>query len=201
MARLFIGYALWSLMLIEVVFRMQAQTDGTKPVEKPLSQEARAAQVLPSEGLKAEQGSQPIDLSEFYGKATGTEGDSWFAHPDWKIVPKGLQNFDGILFDVSGTLLLRSKNMPQLKEAVRNIPVKRKCRYLHLLHGFGYTDEDGATIAVMEIHYLSGEKRELPIIQGVHVRNWWKEKFEKESDVFDLGSGVGWSGQGTYPPP
>ena len=76
--------------------------------------------VVPASGaqsakIEAEQDSQPVDLSNFYGKVAGTEGDAWFSHPDWKIVPKGLQNFDGILFDVSGTLLLKSKNMPQLK--------------------------------------------------------------------------------------
>src|SRR5437867_6877959 len=107
-----------------------------------------------------EQDSQSIDLSNFYGKVAGTEGDNWFTHPDWKIVPKGLQTFDSILFDVSGTLLLKSQNMPQLKEAVRNIPVKRKCRYIHLLHGIGYADEDGTVVAIMEVHYGNGEKRQ-----------------------------------------
>jgi hypothetical protein len=150
---------------------------------------------------EAEQDSQPIDLSNFYGKVAGTEGDTWFTHPDWKIVPKGLQNFGGILFDVSGTLLLKSQNMPQLKEEVRNIPVKQKCRYIHLLHGVGYADEDGVTIATMEIHYANGEKRPFPIMYGRHVRNWWKEKTEPVSDVSDPGSGVAWSGQGEYPPP
>ncbi|HKS37382.1 MAG TPA: hypothetical protein VJW76_09350 [Verrucomicrobiae bacterium] len=148
-----------------------------------------------------EQDSQPIDLSNFYGKVAGTEGDSWFSHPDWKIVPKGLQTFDGILFDVSGTLLLKSQNMPQLKEAVRSIPVKRKCSYIHLLHGIGYSDEDGTVVANMEVHYGNGEKRQMPIILGAHVRNWWKEKEEKVSMVSDPGSGVAWSGQGEYPPP
>jgi len=149
----------------------------------------------------SDQDCQPIDLSNFYGKVSGTEGDSWFAHPDWKIVPKGLQSFDGILFDVSGTLLLKSQNMPQLKEAVRNIPVRRACRYIHLLHGVGYADEDGTTIAIMEIHYANREKREVPIVHGVHVRNWWKEKEEKVGEVWDPGSAVAWSGQGEYPPP
>ena len=148
-----------------------------------------------------EQDSQPIDLSNFYGKVAGTEGDDWFTHPDWKVVPKGLQTFDGILFDVSGTLLLRGQNMPQLKEAVRNIPFKRKCHYIHLLHGIGYADEDGTPVAIMEVHYGNGEKRQMPIIYGVHVRNWWKEKEEKVSAVSDPGSGVAWSGQGEYPPP
>ena len=150
--------------------------------------------------IEAEQDSQPVDLSSFYGKVAGTEGDAWFSHPDWKIVPKGLQTFDGVLFDVSGTLLLKSKNMPQLKEAVRNIPVRKPCRYIHLLHGVGYSDEDGTAIATMEIHYANGEMRQIPIVYGVHVRNWWKEKKEKVSDAFDLGSGVAWSGQGEYPP-
>jgi hypothetical protein len=159
---------------------------------------ALGAQTDKNEG---EQETQPIDLSNFYGKAAGTEGDSWFSHPDWKIVPKGLQNFDGILFDVSGTLLLKSTNMPQLKEAVRNIPVKKTCRSIHLLHGVGYSDEDGTPIATLEIHYANGEEREFPIVYGVHVRNWWKEKREKVSEVSDVGSAVAWSGQGEYPPP
>ena len=150
---------------------------------------------------EAEQDSQPIDLSNFYGKVAGTEGDAWFSHPDWKVVPKGLQNFDGILFDLSGTLLLKSKNMPQLKDAVRNIPVQKTCRYVHLLHGVGYADEDGTSIAIMEIHYANGDKRQFPIIYGAHVRNWWKEKEEKVSEVSDPNSGVAWSGQGEYPPP
>lgn len=148
-----------------------------------------------------EQESQPIDLSNFYGKVPGTEGDNWFTHPDWKIVPKGLQTFDGILFDVSGTVLLKSQNMPQLKEAVRSIPVKRKCSYIHLLHGIGYSDEDGTVVANLEVHYANGEKRQMPIAYGAHVRNWWKEKGEKVSEVSDPDSGVAWSGQGEYPPP
>ena len=77
----------------------------------------------------------------------------------------------------------------------------RGTRPNHLLHGVGYSDDDGVTIAIMEIHYPNGEKREIPIILGVHVRNWWKEKSETVSTVSDPLSGVAWSGQGIYPPP
>jgi hypothetical protein len=184
----------WAAAVMLVV-RVHAQSEGAKsttPVQTKPDGEPRAS---------VEADDSTIGLTDFYGKASGTEGDDWFSHPDWKIVPKGLQTFDGIVFDVSGTLLLRSKNMPQLKEAVRGIPIKRKCRYIHLLHGVGYSDKDGVTIAVMEIHYANGEKREIPIILGVHVRNWWKEKTEKISTVSDPLSGVAWSGQGTDPPP
>jgi len=182
---------------VALVFSVHAQTEGAKSAAAVQTKPAQRAEV-PALG---EADDSTIDLTDFYGKASGTEGDDWFSHPDWKIVPKGLQTFDGIIFDVSGTLLLRSKNMPQLKEAVRGIPVKRKCRYIHLLHGLGYGDKDGVTIAVMEIHYVNGKKLEMPIILGVHVRNWWKEKTEAISTVSDPLSGVAWSGQGTYPPP
>jgi len=182
---------------VALVVSVHAQIDGAKS--------STPAQVKPGQQVEspgsAEAGDSTIDLTDFYAKASGTEGDDWFSHPDWKIVPKGLQTFDGIIFDVSGTLLLRSQNMPQLKEAVRDIPIKRKCRYIHLLHGVGYSDKDGVTIAVMEIQYANGEKKEVPIILGVHVRNWWKEKSETVSTVSDPLSGVAWSGQGTYPPP
>lgn len=161
-----------------------------------------AAQVQPK-AARPKPSSDPIDLSAFYGKVAGTEGDSWFTHPDWKTVPKGLQEFDGILFDVSGTLLFRSTNLPQLKEKTTGIPIKKKCRYIHLLQGIGYADEDGTTVVVMEIHYANGEKRDVPIVYGVHVRNWWKMESEKVGEVSDPNSGIAWSGpgDGTSPPP
>jgi len=186
-----IGVLSWAASAT-LVFGAETQTNETKSAVPPKS----SAPTIASDA-----GADPIDLTEFYGKASGTEGDDWFSHPDWKIVPKGLQTFDGILFDVSGTLLLRSQNMPQLKEAIRGIPVKRTCRYIHLLHGVGYSDNDGVTIAILEIHYVNGDKREIPIILGVHVRNWWKEKTETISTVSDPLSRVAWSGQGEYPPP
>lgn len=145
--------------------------------------------------------SQPIDLTQFYESAGGTPESNWFSHKDWEIVPKGLQNFDGIPFDVSGTILLRSRNMPKARDAVRAIPIQRQCRYVHLLHGLGYGDRDNTEIAVMEIHYADGQHSDIPIILGVHVRNWWKEKKEKNSKVSDPGSSVAWSGQGEFPPP
>ena len=194
------GAARW-MLLFEFDLAAQAQTNGSSPVLLSATNSSLPVSTASLTKSKADAEAQPIDLTEFYGKASGTEGDSWFSHPDWKIVPKGLQNFGGILFDISGTLLLRSQPMPRLKAAVRDIPIKHKCRYIHLLHGLGYGSQDGTTIAVMEIHYANGQQREFPIILGVHVRNWWKEKTETVSTVSDPMSAVAWSGQGTYPPP
>ncbi|HVR34535.1 MAG TPA: HEAT repeat domain-containing protein [Methylomirabilota bacterium] len=77
--------------------------------------------------------------------------------PDWEDVPKGLQKFGGILFDVSGTMLLRSSEMPHLKERHGGIPVKGKYQYIHILHGIGYADPVGTEVARMELHYADGE--------------------------------------------
>jgi hypothetical protein len=136
----------------------------------------------------------PIDLTSFYGKVSGTEGDSWFKHPDWVGVPKGVQNFGGILFDVSGTMLLRSTEMPHLKERHEDIPVNGRFRYLHILHGIGYADPDGTEVARMELHFADGETRSFPITYGAHVRDWWKWPSETVSSLTDAGSAVAWSG-------
>jgi hypothetical protein len=137
---------------------------------------------------------EPIDLTPFYGKVSGTEGDSWFAHPDWEGVPKGLQNFGGILFDVSGTMLLRSKKMPHLKERHGNIPVNGKHRYIHVLHGIGYADPDGVEVAKMVLRYANGEERSLPIVYGAHLRDWWQWPAERISTVSHPDSAVAWTG-------
>lgn len=137
---------------------------------------------------------EPVDLTAFYGKVTGTEGDSWFKHPDWEDVPKGLQNFGGILFDVSGTMLLRSTEMPHLKERHGGIPVEGKHQYVHVLHGIGYADPVGTEVARMELRYADGEIRRIPIIYGTHVRDWWKWDSEQVSTLSHAGSAVAWSG-------
>src|SRR2546430_13779334 len=147
--RRFVALTSMSALLLVAVCALQAQTNKTD----------------------AEQESQLIDLSNFYGKVVGTEGDSWFSHPDWKIVPKGLQDFDGVRFAVWGRLLLKSQNMPQLKEAVRNIPVQKTCRYIHLLHGVGYADEDGTPIAIMEILFFFNEKGHPRILHSSPTRH------------------------------
>src|SRR6266478_3468522 len=118
-----------SWVAVAQILSAHGQTKGTDPPAP--AQTKSPPQAI--EHASADVDATPIDLTEFYGKASGTEGDEWFSHEDWKIVPKGLQTFQGILFDVSGTLLLRSQNMPQLKEVVRGIPVKTKARYIHLL--------------------------------------------------------------------
>jgi hypothetical protein len=137
---------------------------------------------------------QPVDLAPFYGKVSGTEGDSWFKHPDWAGVPKGLQNFGGILFDVSGTMLLRSRELPHLKERHAGIPVGGEYRYVHILHGIGYADPDGTEVARVELHYGDGEMRDFRIIYGTHVRDWWRWPSEPVSSVAHDGSAVAWSG-------
>lgn len=154
-----------------------------------------AVSCLPGRGAEVrELDAEPIDLTAFYGKVSGTEGDSWFKHPDWVGVPKGLQNFGGILFDVSGTMLLRSTEMPHLKERHAELPVNGKFRYLHILHGIGYADPDGTEVARMELRYADGETRSLPIVYGAHVRDWWRWPSDAVSSLSHAGSAVAWSG-------
>lgn len=139
--------------------------------------------------------SEVVDLSGFYGKISGTEGDSWFEHPDWAPVPKGLQEFDGILFDVAGTMLLRSHKMPHLKARQGDIAINRKARFIHILHGIGYADPEGTIVASLNIRYSDGSEHRFPIVYGAHVRNWWKEPTETNEWLSHKRSAVAWSGQ------
>jgi len=136
-----------------------------------------------------------VDLSRFYGKISGTEGDSWFEHPDWAPVPKGLQEFDGIVFDVAGTMLLRSHKMPHLKAKQGDIPIDQTARFIHVLHGIGYADPEGTTVAALNILYSDGSEHRFPIIYGAHVRNWWKQPTETNEWLSHNRSAVAWSGR------
>ena len=151
------------------------------------------AQVAPTTAT-VENDSEPIDLTEFYGTVPGSDGDTWFSHNDWKGVPKGLQTFNGILFDISGNLLLRGQHAMQLDTETREIPIQGSYRYVHLLHGTGFKESDGTPIGSLVINYVNGESAELPIVYGHHLRNWWKEPSERKSETQDPGTAIAWQG-------
>jgi hypothetical protein len=117
-----------------------------------------------------------LNLTPFYNAGLN---ESWHGGKgnDLAALPKGLQTFSGVEFDVRGIVQLGSKspsatNFPAL---IKGIPVNLKCQRLYFLHaaGFGAPGDEGKQVGTYVVHFATNQMRlEIPIRYGHEVRNW-----------------------------
>ncbi len=133
-----------------------------------------AAPRYPPRDLKTRK--ELLDLTGFYN-ATLTE--SWHGRTgnDLAALPKGLQTFAGVEFDVRGIVQLGSKSesAANYPAQIQGIKVRQKGQRLHLLHaaGFGSAADEGKQIGACVVHFATNNMRlEIPIVYGREVLNW-----------------------------
>jgi hypothetical protein len=117
-----------------------------------------------------------LDLTPFYN---ANLNESWHGSKgnDLAALPKGLQTFGGVEFDVRGIVQLGSKSpsATNYPAQIKGIPVKQKCQRLCFLHaaGFGTPGAEGKQIGAYVVHFATNQMRlEIPIRYGQEVRNW-----------------------------
>lgn len=111
-------------------------------------------------------------------------------------LPKGLQEFGGVQFDVRGVIQLSGRAAQeqlrvQFPREVKDIKIGQKAGTLHVLHATAWPEKDGAVVGSFLVHYANGEQREIPIVYGRDVRDWWTQSNESESPELK----VAWTGQ------
>jgi len=115
-----------------------------------------------------------IDLSKHYN-AQFTEG--WH-FPEGRgqnlaDLPRGIQTFAAVPFDVRGIIQLSGKKAEmKFPEKVQGILIGQKYQVLHFLHATGWVVEDGTQIGSYLLQYADGQERALPIIYGEDLREW-----------------------------
>lgn len=96
--------------------------------------------------------------------------------------PSGLNKFGGVVFDVRGILQLCNKDAARWRirypEKVEGIKIGRPFKLIHLLHGVGLAERENAAVAVLVLHYEDGTTRSIPILYGLHVRDWMQPETE-----------------------
>jgi hypothetical protein len=119
-----------------------------------------------------------VDLSAFFNASLGKP---WLLRePDQHLsaLPPGLQELDGVLFDVRGVIQLSSRGIRQLGESflerVGPIPLNRLCRELHFLIGASVPDAHGTEAGRFDIRYGNGQAEELRLVMGAHLQSTWK---------------------------
>jgi hypothetical protein len=139
-----------------------------------------------------------IDLSAHYN---GLLEDSWQGFPSNHLarLPSGLQKFGGVFFDVRGVIQLRDieHELPfPFPEKVAGINVNQKLRRIHFLQGTSCDPTafklSQTNIASFVIHYADNQVREVPIIYGRQIADWWVDP-KHPLELTD--AKVAWTGQ------
>jgi hypothetical protein len=105
-----------------------------------------------------------IDLSEFYLRQSTVAAHTQLAGPVYGQFAKGLQEIDGIRYDIRGMVGLQSENSKTLFLSESGIPIHQKCTRLHFLHTTAWKAKDGVQIATYRLHYTNGETHDLPVV-------------------------------------
>jgi hypothetical protein len=109
---------------------------------------------------------------------------------------RGVHEFAGVSFDVRGLIQLAGRSLNFLgasyEAEVKGVPLNRRCRKLHFLHGTGWRMPDGSAIGEYVVHYADGEQKQVPIIYGDTVRDWWFDSALEEPTAHAV---VAWTGK------
>jgi len=138
-----------------------------------------------------------LDLSAHYNAALT---ETWLptnvvaSGNDLSALPRGVQKFNGVEFDVRGVIQLSGGALensggrfPRESGAVR---VDRVCRRIHFLHGAAWSARAGTHIGSYVVHYAGGESREIKIVFGQNVREW----LASPAPQLLTGGAVAWEG-------
>jgi hypothetical protein len=145
---------------------------------------------------------QLIDLSGYY---TAALDDDWLvsAGANLQPLPKGIQTFEGVEFDVRGLIQLAGKNLYKQSElddtrkkayypeAVKNIKVQLKGQKIHFLHASSWGADEGENVGAYVIHYENGEIKQIPLIYLRSLRDWWTVP----NDPTPKNAEIAWQGQ------
>lgn len=113
----------------------------------------------------------PVPLDEFYQRPFA----SYKPTEMWARVPRGVTNFDGVPFRMSGPIELTGLGSARdgyfQPARAGEIPLGRKATRLHVIHAASYDDPDDTPMAALWLHYTNGTDRKIFIRYGAHVRN------------------------------
>jgi WD40 repeat protein len=125
-----------------------------------------------------------IDLTEYYNAPlTASWHDGQEIHNDLSDLPRGLQSFAHVEFDVRGLIQIGRGGARGLSypSAVYCIPVGQPCRRLNFLHASinASAAHEGDEIGNYIIHYVDGRQVEIPIVVGKDLADWWSQPNEQ----------------------
>lgn len=142
---------------------------------------------------------EPVDLKPFVNYSAFDD-----IQAGW-LLPKGLQVFDGVPFQVDGAVQLFGSGRPggqghvHAPTSVTGIPVNRAFDRLHLLTAVDGSTTEGAVVARIKLTYSDGSEATLDLKYGDQVRNWTAPWHRSERPLRDTNCCVAWQAQASDP--
>jgi hypothetical protein len=142
-----------------------------------------------------------VDLTAHYN---GALDETWqaggMANNHLGDLPRGIQEFSGVRFDVRGVIQLAGVQAQQqlsvrFPEAVEGIVVGQRGTQVHFLHACGWPAAPGTQIGTYVIHYANGQQQQVPINYGKDVVDWWMN-----DDLGGTSVDVAWRGRNNSAP-
>jgi hypothetical protein len=128
---------------------------------------------IPSRDTNA--GPHLIDLSLHYNAGLKANWHGDMKENSYDSLPTGVQRLAGVEFDVRGLIQVEGRDGTRFPSEVTGIGVGLKCRRLHFLHAAIHGNGQGEVpVGSYRLHFANGEQRDLPILLGRHVRDWWQ---------------------------
>ena len=177
----------------------------------PKETEQAVAQILARQQVDETVNATTVNLRPFINEAlTDSPASDRGNHQDnLAEMPAGKHLYGGVPFDVHGFVQLDGTNMAatfykHYPVAMNDIPIGRKCARLHLLHGANWVDPEdyGQTVVKLVLHYEDGSTREIPMVAGEEVFDWWAPLFRTGVEPRRLQTAQGteraWAGHNRY---
>jgi beta-galactosidase len=125
-----------------------------------------------------------IDLSDYY---TAALDDDWLvsAGANLKRLPKGIQEFEGVKFDIRGIVQLGGASLYQESDypveeqkikypvKVPGIKINQKASVIHFLHASAWPEENDKEVGQYVVHYKDGTSETIPLKYLDVLRDWW----------------------------
>jgi hypothetical protein len=136
-----------------------------------------------------------VDLS---GRYTAPLDNDWLVSTGVNLgsLPKGIQTFAGVKFDVRGIVQLAGTELlaesalseeekaKQYPQSVRGIPVRLRADRVHFLQASAWSAGDGERVGEYVVHYADGEQRSIPLLYQRSLIDWWvKNATDKPTDA------------------
>jgi len=140
------------------------------------------------------------------------ENKAWLEESVWKAPPRGSNVFGGIEFHLEGLIQLsgtgpegdgkryRDRVIVPLQETngvgskARVIQRGTNVGALHLVGGTAYDATAETKIAEVIWRYTDGTFKRTPILYGVHLRDWWRARYEQPARLPGPHAKVIWRG-------
>jgi hypothetical protein len=114
-----------------------------------------------------------IDLTAYYNAQLW---DGWQGFPgnDLTNLPRGLQLFNGVPFDIRGVIQLGGEEATVVfPSQINGIAVRQRFKRLNVLHAATLPRETSRNVASYFLQYANDQINEIRVVYGKNTADWW----------------------------